>query len=100
VAIASLETIIIFRPWDQVSELQAYEHLLFEQISQADLQRLYALYADWQQRLEDSPEAVALCDALDTFIEANLEAGPTPEVEQAYLGLVQLIKATSARPQG
>lgn len=77
-----------------LAELEAYEHLLFEPMTQVELQRLYALYADWQQRLGDSPDAIPLCDALDEFIEANLEAGPSLEVEQAYLDLVQLIQAS------
>jgi hypothetical protein len=39
----------------------------------------------------NSPEAIALCDALDTFIEANIDEGLESHVEQAYLDLVAAI---------
>ena len=76
-----------------LAELEAYEHLMFEPMTQADLNGLYALYADWLQRLGDSPEAIAVCDALDTFIEANIDEGRESRVEQAYLDLVATVQA-------
>ena len=86
-----------------LSELEAYEHLMFEPMTQPDLDSLYALYADWQQRLGDSPEAIAVCDALDTFIEANIDEGQASRVEQAYLDLVatvQQVGSSGAPPSG
>jgi len=76
-----------------LSELEAYEHLMFEPMTQADLDGLYELYADWVQRLGDSPEAIAVCDALDTFIEANIDEGAESRVEQEYLDLVAAVQA-------
>ena len=79
-----------------LAELEAYEHLMFEPMTQADLDRLYALYDDWQQRLGDSPEAIALCDALDTLIEANIDEGQESHVEEAYLDLVATIQRSGS----
>ena len=76
-----------------LSQLEAYKHLMFEPMTQADLNSLYALYMDWLQRLGDSPEAIAVCDALDTFIEANIDEGWESHVEQAYLDLVATVIA-------
>ena len=78
-----------------LAELEAYEHLLFEPITQADLDSLYALYTRWQRSLDDSPAAIALCDALDDLIEACIEGSGTEEihVEQAYLDLVATVHA-------
>jgi hypothetical protein len=76
-----------------LAELEGYEHLVFEPMTQADLDSLYALYSDWQQRLGDSPEAIAICDALDSFIEANIDEGQESHVEQAYLDLVAAVNA-------
>lgn len=78
-----------------LSELEGYEHLMFEPMTQADLNGLYALYADWLQRLGDSPEAIAVCDALDTFIEANIEDDGAGDdaIERAYLDLVATVQA-------
>ncbi|MDR5900470.1 hypothetical protein QC823_16015 [Halomonas vilamensis] len=45
-----------------LTELETYEHLLFEPMTQADLDGLYALYDQWLATLGDSPEAIALCD--------------------------------------
>jgi len=78
-----------------LAELEAYEHLMFEPMTQTDLNGLYALYAEWVQRLGDSPEAIAVCDALDTFIEANIEDGGAGDdaIERAYLDLVATVQA-------
>jgi len=76
-----------------LAELEAYEHLLFEPMTQADLNGLYALHDEWVERLGDSPEAIAVCDALDTFIEANIDEGRESRVEQAYLDLVATVQA-------
>jgi len=73
-----------------LTELEGYEHLMFEPMAQADLDGLYALYDQWRATLGDSPEAIALCDALDIFIEAEIEDG---DVEQAYLDLVATVQA-------
>ena len=81
-----------------LSELEAYEHLMFEPMTQADLNGLYELYAEWVQRLGDSPEAIALCDALDTFIETNIDEGQESRVEQEYLDLVATVQAEGQRP--
>ena len=78
-----------------LAELEAYEHLLFEPMTQADLDGLYALYDAWVARLGDSPEAIALCDALDDFIGVGIEddgAGDNA-VERAYLALVATVQA-------
>ena len=72
-----------------LAELEDYEHLLFEPMTQADLDGLYALYSQWQAMLGDSPEAVALCDSLDDFIDAGIEDA---DVERAYLDLVATVQ--------
>ena len=79
-----------------LAELEGYEHLMFESMTQVDLDSLYALYSDWQQRLGDSPEAIALCDALDTFIESNIDEGQESHVEQAYFGLVATVQQSGS----
>ncbi len=80
------------------AELEGFEHLLFEPMTQADLDRLYALYATWCERLGDAPEAIALCDALDEFIGACIEddgiGGDT--IERAYLALVATVQEGGA----
>lgn len=43
-----------------LAELEGFEHLLFEPMTQADLDRLYALSERWTEPLGDSPEAIAL----------------------------------------
>lgn len=77
-----------------LAELEAYEHLLFEPMTQADLDGLYALYDQWRATLGDSPEAIALCDALDDVIGACIEdAGLGDDrIEQAYLALVATVQ--------
>ena len=70
--------------------LESFEHLLFEPLTQTDLDRLQALSADWQQTLGDTPGAIALLDALDDFTEACIQDGDT---ESAYLDLVQSVYA-------
>lgn len=64
-------------------------------MTQADLDGLYALYTQWQATLGDSPEAIALCDALDDFIGACIEAGGVDDdaIERAYLALVTTVQA-------
>lgn len=64
-------------------------------MTQDDLSGLYALYTEWMQRLGDSPEAIALCDALDTFIEGNIDEGWESCVEQAYLDLVATVRQSA-----
>jgi glycosyltransferase involved in cell wall biosynthesis len=56
-----------------LAELEGFEHLLFEPMTQADLDRLHALSERWLAELGDSPEAIILCDALDDFIAAGIE---------------------------
>ena len=73
-----------------LAALESFEHLLFEPLTQADLDRLQALSADWQQTLGDTPGAIALLDALDDFTEACIQDGDT---ESAYLDLVQSVYA-------
>lgn len=77
-----------------LAELEGYEHLLFEPMTQADLDGLYALYSQWQTTLGDSPEAIALCDALDEFIESCIEDGGVGDdtLERAYLALVASVQ--------
>jgi len=72
-----------------LATLAGYEHLLFESMGQADYDALRALYADWVERLGDSPEAIAICDALDDFIDANVEEG---DAERAYFDLVSAVQ--------
>ncbi|MEA2120079.1 hypothetical protein [Halovibrio sp. HP20-50] len=76
-----------------LAELEAYEHLLFEPMTQADLDGLYALYDQCQATLGDSPEAIALCDALSDFIGACIEDDGAGDdaVERAYLALVAMV---------
>ena len=78
-----------------LAELEGYEHLLFEPMNQADLDGLYALYDQWRATLGDSPEAIALCDALDNFIGACIEDDGAGDdaVERAYLALVATVQA-------
>ncbi|MCP1319178.1 hypothetical protein [Vreelandella lionensis] len=77
-----------------LAELEGYEHLLFEPMTQADLDGLYALYATWCVRLGESPEAIALCDALDDFIGASIHDEGTGDdaIERAYLHLVATVQ--------
>lgn len=78
-----------------LAELEDFEHLLFEPMTQADLDGLYALYDAWVERLGDFPEAIALCDSLDDFIGACVEddgAGGNA-IERAYLDLVATVQA-------
>lgn len=77
-----------------LAELEGYEHLLFEPMTQADLDGLYALYDQWRATLGDSPEAIALCDALDDFIGACIEDDGAGDdaMEQAYLELVATVQ--------
>ena len=56
-----------------LAELEVFEHLLFEPMIQSNLDDLNALYGQWVERLGDSPEAIALCDALDAFVEACID---------------------------
>ncbi|TDO10661.1 hypothetical protein [Halomonas ventosae] len=72
-----------------LATLAGYEHLLFESMGQADYDALRAVYADWVERLGDSPEAIAICDALDDFIDANVEEG---DAERAYFDLVASVQ--------
>lgn len=78
-----------------LAELEAYEHLLFEPMPQADLDSHYALYNQWQAMLGDFSEAIALCDALDNFIGACIEDDGAGDdaVERAYLALVATVQA-------
>lgn len=80
------------------AELEGFEHLLFEPMTQDDLDRLYALYAAWCERLGDAPEAIALCDALDEFIEACIEDDGAGDdtIERAYLALVATVQEGGA----
>jgi len=79
-------------------ELEGYEHLLFEPMSQADLDGLYALYNQWQTTLGDSPEAISLCDGLDDLIGACIEDDGAGDdaVERAYLALVATVQEGGA----
>ena len=74
-------------------ELEGYEHLLFEPMTQVDLDGLFALYDQWQATLGDSPEAIALCDGLDDFIGACIDDEGTGDdtIELAYLALVAMV---------
>jgi hypothetical protein len=71
-----------------LAALEPFEHLLFEPLTQADLDRLQALSQHWQQTLGNTPDAIALLDALDDFTEACIQDGDT---ESAYLDLVQSV---------
>jgi len=78
-----------------LAELEGYEHLMFEPMTQADLDGLYALYDQWRADLGDSPEAIALCDALDDVIGACIEDDGLGDerIERAYLALVATVQA-------
>ncbi|WNK21204.1 hypothetical protein P1P91_05890 [Halomonas piscis] len=75
-------------------QLERYEHLLFEPMSQADLDSLYALYDHWQATLGDSPESIALSDALDDFISAGIEDDGQDKdgLTRAYMALFQTVR--------
>ncbi|MBK1618579.1 hypothetical protein CKO42_09035 [Lamprobacter modestohalophilus] len=77
-----------------LAELEGFEHLLFEPMTQTDLDQLYALSERWTAQLGDSPEAIALCDALDDFIGAGIEDA---DVEKAYRELVECVQQTPSR---
>ena len=79
-----------------LAELQGFEHLLFEPMTQADLDQLTALFERWVAELGDHPEAIALSDALDDFIAAGIEDG---NVERAYLELVETVQRGGAEAQ-
>jgi hypothetical protein len=78
-----------------LAELEAFEHLLFEPMTQADLAGLYARYDQWQASLGDTPEAIALCDALDDVISACIDDSGAGDdsIEQAYMALVATVQA-------
>ncbi|OLO10469.1 hypothetical protein BTW10_14010 [Chromohalobacter japonicus] len=73
-----------------LATLEGYEHLLFESMNQPDYDALRTLYDAWVERLGDSPEAIAICDALNDFIDANVEEG---DAERAYFDLVATLQA-------
>lgn len=81
-----------------IAELEGVEHLLFEPMTQADLDGLYALYATWCERLGEAPEAIALCNALDEFIEACIEDNGAGDdtIERTYLSLVATVQEGGA----
>jgi len=76
-----------------LAELEGYEHLLFEPMTQADLDGLYDLYTSWVARLGNSPEAIALCDGLDDYIGVCIadDGAGDDAVERAYLDLVAIV---------
>ncbi|MCG5498960.1 hypothetical protein [Ectothiorhodospira variabilis] len=76
------------------ADLERYERLIFELMTQEDLDGLYALYDRWVEQFGDSPRAIALCNALDDFIEVCIEDSGKgdPAVEQAYLDLVATVQ--------
>lgn len=76
-----------------LSELQGFEHLLLEPMTQVDLGRLYVLYEAWVECLGDSPEAVVLCNGLGDFIDACIEDDWAADdaLEQAYFDLVVMV---------
>ena len=78
----------------RLAELEGFEHLLFEPMTQTDLDQLYALLDRWMEQLGDSPEAIALCDALDDFIAAGIEDA---DVEKAYLELVECVQRSGLK---
>lgn len=87
-------------PSQQLTQaLEAFEHLMFEPMQQTDLDQLYALYEQWQSTLGDTPDAIAICDALDDFIAVGIEhAGlEAAIVEQVYFELVELIQSQGQR---
>lgn len=88
---ASTRTILL-------SELEGVEHLLFEPMTQMDLNSLYRLHAAWSERLGDAPQAIALCNALAEFIEACIEDDGAGDdtIERAYLALVATVQEGGA----
>ncbi|MCD6010049.1 hypothetical protein [Halomonas sp. IOP_31] len=72
-----------------LAELENYEHLAFVLMTQADLDGLRSLYAGWVRRLGDSPEAVAICDALDDFIDACIEDADISRAHQDLVATIQ-----------
>jgi hypothetical protein len=62
-----------------LAELESYEHLLFEPVTQHDLDGLLALQAHWEAQWGDSPAAIALTEALGDWIDACVhEVNQTP----------------------
>lgn len=91
-----MPTALATHPSQQLTQaLEAFEHLMFEPMQQTDLDQLYALYEHWQSSLGDTPDAIAICDALDDFITVSIEYAGLEEaiVEQVYFELVELIQA-------
>ena len=68
---------------------------MFEPMQQKDLDQLYALYKHWQTSLGDTPDAIAICDALHDFIAVGIEHAGLEEaiVEAVCFELVELIQA-------
>ncbi|MGC9457930.1 MAG: hypothetical protein ACP5DC_10475 [Halothiobacillaceae bacterium] len=71
------------------AQIEPLEYLAFALIEQDDLDRLTALYAQWVAQLGDSPEAIALCDALDDWIDACID--DRADAARAYLDLMALL---------
>lgn len=69
-------------------ELETLEPLIFELLTQSELERVCQLYDDWVARLGDGPAAARVCNALDGFIDACIEDG---DAERAYLNVVDAI---------
>lgn len=70
-------------------ELETLEPLIFELLTQSELDRVCQLYDDWVARLGDGPQAVRVCNALDDFIDACIEDA---DAERAYLDLVDAVQ--------
>lgn len=69
--------------------IQPYKHLMYEPVTQRDLDGLYQLYDTWVITLGDSPEAVALCNALNSLVEACVAGLP---VDERYAELAALLQ--------
>ncbi|WP_311945017.1 hypothetical protein [Halomonas piscis] len=75
-------------------QLESYEFLLFEPMTQADLDGLHALYDRWRHTLGDSPEANVLCAALSDVIRAGIADGGRSKdhLKRAYMALFAAVR--------
>jgi hypothetical protein len=83
-----------------LAELESYEHLLFEPVTQHDLDGLLALQAHWEALCDDSAAAIALTEALGDWIDACVHETDQAQAWQALINAVYDLAAegqTSSR---
>ncbi len=83
-----------------LAELESYEHLLFEPITQRDLDSLLALQTHWEALCGDSPAAIALTEALGDWIDAWVHETVQAQAWQALINAVHDLPLLSLPSNG